>query len=702
MFIEQQNEPYVPYTATHQLAGSLALSGTLDSGVFSTTENVELIGSINLAGEIASYPSASAALVGAINLSGEIESAENTATGYVSLAGAINLSGAINSIYYLPIEAPAPILNEVSADAFSYECYTAELTSGGAEIDIKSFRVSAPRGQFGKTVSVQISGADLADADKNANYNFRLGKMRRPFDSPEWWNVLSAGEIFQRSFSQSWLNNSLSFGAAAPLSDKLNRCPKRDLFVYDPAKVDFSIDELKPVYDTNGNSSTPAKRPISNLNLYNALQIALVEGCGFASFRTNIPNYEISRADFTMKGTWLDGVKGFVGVFEPLIFAVGNVVWLVDKTQAIPDEFEPVAISPDDFLNWNQSLGDARPFDGFELFYVENKAQAQYFTERTETKPIPASGAKLEIERRYRDYRSVYNPAVVLATEQIAEERRTFNGGEEILRESWTKTFDSQGNISRQTSQELSFLPAPSNNWEGGLILAKETLARFGYGVNPDNPRETVQTSAVTEFRELVAVDTQQPYLNNEDFRQSALVAHDVGNLKTTMTYLPGLQRTKTIIETLETNGGQVSTNVVEIDHIKNFAPASDNSVRTGSVGKPALANKQKSVYVLKPGLTLANRPGNPIEPFNVGELPARFGEPLAERVLARRGAKKESGSVEFLGYDESIERGTYFALLDEAGERIGIFVVEGFEITGENLGTPGERIATTIEVSEI
>lgn len=37
--------------------------------------------------------------------------------------------------------------------------------------------------------------------------------------------------------------------------------------------------------------------------------------------------------------------RGLIGIFEPIFFTQGNVLWILDRTQGLPEDFEPVGIA---------------------------------------------------------------------------------------------------------------------------------------------------------------------------------------------------------------------------------------------------------------------------------------------------------------------------------------------------------------------
>jgi hypothetical protein len=157
----------------------------------------------------------------------------------------------------------------------------------------------------------------------------------------------------------------------------------------------------------------------------------------------------------------------------------------------------------------------------------------------------------------------------------------------------------------------------------------------------------------------------------------------------------------KTVIETyVQLGNGQMQVITESIDFVREISNTS-NDVRIANPSVNSISGKLKELIIWKDGQSFTARDGNPLEPFAVGELPLYFAFPLAVRTLDRREAKKEQGTLELSGYDSSIERGTYFGVLDRTGDLIGNFIVEGFSVTGEAFGD-GFRFRTQLDVTEV
>ncbi len=714
-FINQQNSVFVPGTESVQLSGVLGIAGTIDSSAFQQSENIELSGAINLSGNIFSHAQTENSLFGSISLFGSMDSVGLTQTQNLGLSGVLNLSGTIDSVAKVPLAFPDPILTQLSPEAFSANSYEFRALKDNSEIPIKGFTINASRGTVGKTVSLDLATKDLSAADIDSLYKFEIGKKTGVYELPEWTTILNNARLDSRNYSRRWLNDSLSFGISSPLEDKLNKFPRKNIFISDPEKIENSIAEIEKLKDSNGNEFIQEERFVSALSIYNLFQIAFVEGCGFSGFHTNIPDFEISKCDFLITNSFFDSVKGFIGIFEPLFFAVGNVLWIVDKTQGVPEEFAPVAVSPDKFLSWQNQIPSDKPLDAFLLQFVESKKNSNFFTLRTDTETIKTGDdifaigySEIEIERKYREYRSNFNSEIILRTEQVSEKRtvkeRDISGLKTIRIDETSFTYDSR---SRLTKQEKSESAPVWNYFEGSWsrsvspqILRTESY-RAKYGSHPEKPRLQTKTGSTIVTKSILVSDAQNQFLG-KDFKQQYIDSVQAGNLTENQSIGIVQEPVKTIVEKLKPFAGQTRIERIEIDHLLSEVVESVSDVQTGDGGASSFESKQNQTIVFKPGLSPSIRTGNGIESLSVGELDAEFAIPLAERLLERRTRKVSEGTIELLGFSEEIERGVYFRILDRNNDSLGTFVVEGFTVTGTNLGTANQRIATALEVSEV
>lgn len=603
-------------------------------------------------------------------------------------------------VFGLNLVQPAPILNQLAGGAFQNQRLKVRLLINNTETPLKSFEYSKPKGTTGASLGIELSRAGLSQIPSTAAIKFQIGKWAN--NNYVWTTLLDYGIVTERNYRIQFSADSLSFSSIEPLADFLSLCPYQNLTVFDGAKTQVSASDLPPLYDSDGGYSLSVSRNISPLTLYDLLRIAFVEGCGFDSFQTNIPNYPIMRCDFSVSSSYLDAVRALVGIFEPVIFAVGNTLWILDKTQVVPDSFRPVSLTADKYVSYGAALGYNRNIDGFLLQYLSNGA-GDYSVQRFYQPPNITSGnfgdadfTQTEINQTFLDWKNTANPNIVLRSELEAETRTTYDNSENVIgRETISNSFDGTGKrILSQKTIEAN-VPDLSNSGDLALQTVRRESVEFSYKTDFYNPRRVNQDKIITRISALISIDSDNKYLG-KDFKQDFTKANETGNLTTSMTtdFVP----VRTIIESFETLGnGQVQVSRQEIDHLRNVPIDPLSEVRNGDVSISALGSRPQILRVWRTGVNKNSAKGKAFVPFAVGELPLVFALPLAKRRLALAVQPKQTAQIQIVGFDESCERGVIFSAKDRAGANLGNYLIEGFRVSGN-----AKKIATEIEAVEI
>ena len=651
-----------------------------------------------------------------------------TATGSLSLparaggsARGLNFQGKgavqIKGTPRLTLSNPAPILNELSAGAFSKPYYAARLKDSlGNEIAFTSASFETPKEAVGSRVSINVAKTDLSLITNAKTYTFEIGRRDTPTGAIVWEPpIILNGQLNSRNFSLGVnANDSLSFGTIEPLTNKLNKFPLENTIFFDPRKTSVNLAEAEKIkyYGTDFEIGTGAAA-FNGLNLY-TIFAQIKKRIGFNKITTNLPNFEKSRFDLSYNQSYLDAIRGLTGIFSPLIFpgtAAGELV-ILDKTAAIPDSFVPRSITAGEFTNWQISIPEAPEIDGYDVSFANDNAQATYFTDRTVNNSKEPVGfgspdyTRIDTETTFREWRSNDARDQILKSEIVKVKKESFvDLATLVSRRTENHSFDSQGRRISSIISNAGRVPDLGNNGVPFFRTIRDELQDISYTSDPRTPQKSLQSRIVTRIRGLVAIDSDNKYFDPDTgeqsaFRQDFLEAHKAGNLTATMTteYAP----LKTITETLQDLGnGQYQTSVSTIDHLRKAETTSISEPKTGDASLSSIAPKQSKTIVLRAGLTPLTRTGLPLEDFNLGELPLFFGIPLVKRLLKRRSEQKQSGTINVAGYSNSVQRGTFFRVLDRNAVSYGRFICTGLRGEIQALGD-GCSITMSLDVEEI
>ncbi|MBS1797467.1 MAG: hypothetical protein JSS81_26830 [Acidobacteria bacterium] len=616
----------------------------------------------------------------------------------------------------LPLISPAPILNEVAENAFAKQYFAARLLDNfGSEIRITSASIEAPRGAIGKRVSVNVAKKDLFLITPAKTYTFQIGTRETPAGAISWQTIVENGKLNSRSFALGQNgrqpSDSLSFGTLEPLKNRLNKYPRENTIFYNSRRTSVEIGPGDVIRDTAGNAIPSNTVAINYMTLRDVLDMVR-KFTGFSQIVTNIPNFEITRADFPITASFLQSLASIIGIFEPVIFTVGNILYIIDKTAAIPDEFTPRAIANAELSAWSVSAPELSEIDGFLVSFTNDPTNADYFTDRLvqTTEETGSFGdpdyTRTETETTFREWRSSTAPDEILRSEIIRVKRETYIEFLTLVsRRTESHDFDAQGKrLSSQTAIEAQ-VPDLAADGAPNFLTVREENQTVAYATDPRNPRRQIQSRLVTKTRGLIAVDADNKYFDPDTgeqsaFRQDFLEAHKAGNLAAAMTtdYGP----LKTVTETLvDLGNGQYQVSVSQVDHLRKTETNSFSEPKTGDASINSSTGRPSQILVLQDGMTAIDRPGNAVESLAVGELPLYFAIPLARRRLAQRAAQKQTGTAQVIGYSPSIERGTFFRLFDRAGAEVGRFLTIGYRVDVAAMGD-GAFVQTSIEADEI
>jgi hypothetical protein len=598
---------------------------------------------------------------------------------------------------------PTPIATTLGAGAFaqnSFPAKPAKLYINDVETDFISAEINAPRKSLGKSLQITLARAELAQLPTDAVFRFEIIKKVSGVEVVT--EILDGATLLGKNYSVSFERDSLSFTTLEPLADKLSLSPKNNLIVFDGNRSTVATEEIENLYTNTDEFITTTARDLRPLTLYKLLDIAFKEGCGFASVKTNLPNYQIVRCDFSVTQSYTDAVAAFVGVFEPEIFAVGDVIWILDTTAAIPTGFEVETLQANRYSGFNQTTQN--PFAGADGIILQYLTPAGSFYQDRELDPITetsgeygtAGYTETTTVKTLREWKDFSNPLIILRSEVRSEIRETVVDSTLVGRETAEYTFDKLGRATGYTKTLEARMPDVDNSNLPTLLQTRSESQIISYKTNPFASRQTYQSRIETRVSALMAVDAENTALDaageDSSYKQDYEKVFEAGNLKTGMTSEFAVIETG-ITQFIPKRNGQVEIREERFDALRGKPKAPRTESRSGDVSVQN-RERQQTLVIFKEGVTQDDRTGR-LETLNAGELPRFFAEPLAERKLAE--VEKSSGQIEVPGFEPSLERGILFDLRDRDNETFGNFLTSGFRVNIQPAS-----IKTTIDAIKI
>lgn len=645
-------------------------------------------------------------IAGTSDVSGSAQlsfSVNGRADGSTSVSGTLRIALATEFGFTIYVD----VLDSAIAALGDARRYLARLKADGVEVPIRSFSLSFPSGQLGATLSVQLASPDSALVAAAAVLIFDIGVWNGT--AIQWLNLLSGGTLAGRSRSISFASgqpqDTVEISTRDVLGDRWNRAPRTPVILYDPDLIDTpgTPDIQNALKDEFGNAILPDVVPFFGLYLRDVLAYAYVTGCGFASVQTNLLNFPVARAEFTLEGGWDGGGRGLLSAFDP-IFAVDadNNLWIFDPDAPLPAGMTAHALPLSAVVSITDTLPAREPVNGLIVAYTENGA-GDFFTERieTETSENGTFGnlgfTRTEVSRTIREYRNTDAPTVIVreAVMDLTETTRDYLLSI-ISREVQQDQFDGMGRKTGHLRTVESLLPAlPS----GDLLLqtCQTDICSIEYAPNPFRPSEDCQASLTVETSGLCHVDNDNPY-RGEPFRLPALDAHRNGFIDPDGDQEYEQRAIQTVRKELRiVSAGQIDLRVTTTDHLADVSKTTSEPVPGFSAIDSKRAN-QHQVLLTVAGTDLTARR---VPTFNAGELPRELAIALGRRKLARLNSPARPAQITLPGIDFAVRQGSVITPDDRAGSQ-GNFMVTGHTITGTDLGTANQKIIQTLEAREL
>ena len=597
------------------------------------------------------------------------------------------------------------------AGASKIRTYDARLTTGGASVPARRIVERAAPGALGVTLDVDLATPDRALVAAASNLNFDVGLWSGTgFD----YETLLVGGV-RTSDTAAYANDRkrpadrVSFGALDSLGDRWRLAPGVQTTYYDPDKVE-APEKPSPAnlpYSPVGISMEPISTPLAGLSLSTVLNMAYVVGCGFSKVVTNIPDFPVPEVTFSPEGGYHEAVKPLLGLFEPVYFADGDDLWIVDADRALPADLTPLALTAAD-VKAVEDQGSPRAFvDALTLEYKDTTARGDYFTERIEQDTPEESGTFGEpgytstaTERRIREYRNLAQPSVIVREETVYTKKTTTDYRFEVLgRETQNDFFDALGR--KSDHRRIVESRVPDLAAAGALSLqtvTEETYTIFYRGGPTPAADEIART--VSEEAGLVLVDADKPYLG-KPYEIPFTDAHLSGYIDPDANQTTEFKAIRTVTETYLRQGAQTQVDRRPVNHLNGGTvenPSSQTRAGTTAVARRAQGTRRLVV-------TLDGRapvPGRVRPIFSAGEIPADEAILLAQRKLRRLNNPPRQVTAPLMYVDFRVRRGSIVSLRARGGYDLGTFIVEGYTRTYEQLDTGAQKFSMVLNARQL
>lgn len=628
------------------------------------------------------------------------------------------------------------------------------LRVNGVEVPIKSFQYQEPTGRLGALLNVALAKRDPNQVPAGASISFDI--LLRTAVGQVTVPLISGGKLSGRDYRIAWgkgPDDEVTFGALDVMADKFTLAPRRPVVVFDPDLVRYTDVQANPrdaILDEQGNPILPVIEPVGRLTMHQVLKRAYTvmggysmmtrltqaqtaglvrvsdylgspardqKGLGFAQVVTNIPDFPVSRADFTVEGGWHSGAQPCVGMFNPVYFVVGQTLYVMDTEFTMPAgaAARPVTLSA--YLRLQQSAQLRQDANAVLLTYQERGTDEDYyFQTRYEEVTDKEGGAygdpgytEVRTRRKIVEKVDALTGQVISGRdEEVFVETRTA-GANGILyvahEETQVDTYQDDLKTGHHKVVKGLLLVGSDSDAQLRTILTEDCT--ITWVEDPVNPGSKVQSRNHTVISGLVyhTADTQERFDPATGQREDVTVKYPalVAQASGVITDDGHVQNEtiKTITETMRhVSGNQYDVSVVVVDHLTGTVQRSSTSPRSGSASSDPYAVRAKTVLLRDEESEAAIGPRVPVA-VNSGELPRDRALVLGWRVLGRLKNPLHTVSMDVPGVDFAVRRGSVIVGQLRSGQTAR-HLVTGFTITGNNLGRQGHNVKMTLEATEL
>lgn len=650
----------------------------------------------------------------------------------------------------------------------------AQLKVNGTEVPIQSFQYQVPTGKLGSILHVDLAKADPTQIPNGAAIEFNL-LFNTGVGPIAVYTLLSNGKLQDRDYTISYQSsnaggiprNKASFDALDVISDKFNLAPRRPVTMYDPYRVKY--DQVYKRSDQQLRTETygriePIIEPVAGLTMRAILNRAYTGsggfgfitpappgttypptwlggpttdqlGCGFDAVITNIQDFNVRRADFTIEGGWHDGAGPSVAMYDPVYCVLSNKLFILYMDRALPSGItaytvpiwkhksltEKLAFRPDANAvivtyqyNGNDPTEDQGPLRTHrDLFHDDDVDESEVM----EGEP---GYYKVTVRRWDREIYMSDQPSVVLDTLPLSSDTETvatitwYNAdGDPTLyttavvhKETIEYTYENDLKVGHNRETQAAVMNAQSFELEDLLVVEKE-VCRQSWVEDPLNPGVKLLDRVIIDLSGICYYDpdTTETLADGpatEIVRYLPALLAQRSQVITDSWILTDLVPIKTIRKKLQNmKGGQLDMEVLEVDHLANTLYRSHTEPVTGSSNNDQFETKSRQVLLVDETSVTDIGFRVPVQ-LNTYELPRVPSLALGHQKLIRLGHPLMLMPIDFVGVDLAVIQGSVIRGEKPDGSFTSNYFVTGFTYTGSNLGKEGHRISQTCEAIEL
>lgn len=584
--------------------------------------------------------------------------------------------------------------------------YQPTLRINDSEVKLSKFSFSAPAGNIGSKCDVTIAdvAAEILRGDQ-FDLTLRITGGSQPKSRLiKNGKVIASGKSIasQRAQGLTLRADSFQITGVDAIGGKWTYTRRTPMILYDPAFVILQDTELNTnVNDEDGNRIFAESRALTGLDLQQILQFAYIEVLGFTDLITNLPNYPIPRADFSLSSAYHSIASSFYSLFEPLVFEDDDRLFILDVYGEIPPGVLSGArdVGVDKYLSFDTRDPEIAVVNAVMLSHKEVSVQSltedefpENVTQRTdvETQDIGTFGQEGWIRNQFTRFVAEIhddedNPDRITSEIVWRVETRTTGLDEdgfprELMIETQTDLYSNSWRLKLGYTKTTQVY---AEDGSGGKLLqqAQTETNRLVWQPSITNPGEYEKLYSQTQISGLVVVEGE-----GEDVTKTPLIeatrnktVPDDGSASIEEMSISSVNETWRY-----TGADQIEVHTQKIDHLVNRVELTKTTehigtnaarVRTGSTFNT------KQVLLTDPDSDLADGAREPIS-FDAGYVQYPIAKELALRKLESVRTPRTTVTARLATFDAGIRRGSIRNLIDRDGN-VDKVIVTGYSVEG-------------------
>lgn len=573
------------------------------------------------------------------------------------------------------------------------------------EVDLTSFTFEVPPGGLGSKLSASLSSFSPG-FEESDTATFEIGITKG--GQTHWAKMVSDGLLYDRDDTTQFGGDATSITMISKLGERWKIAPRQSVILYDPAEVDIVTEVgsvLGDVTDEAGNAIEPIYRAVAGLDLMQLLNFVYVEKLGFSQVLTNIQNYRIRRADFSLSAPYHAVVAGQIGIFDPQYTESDNRIFIADPQGMLPAGFAPNIrdTGPGSYAQFQRTKQTAPLVNAVLVSYTNSTQLVDTTpTERVEQE-IQEVGTfgdegwqRTVINRFIKEFHDdVSNSSRITRAVVYKTETRVSARADGLVREVSIETQTDRYGYDWQLKTgytKVLQLYVKLPNESAKIRTVQTETNQIVYVASSFDPDDLLKAWEITESNGLILVEGEEGDPDNPPLKTSLYDANRIGDISDDAEVRTG-RPIRTLIERWREIGpDQIEVAYQQVNHLAGVGgvPELNRTVQhTGTVQVrigPRSA-QTRATMLIRDEVSEASAGTLPPASLDAGDLPLDVALDLARRILARHGQQPQRASITFAGLDLAIDRGSLRRVFDREGSEQLVFIT-GYTIEGSELGT--------------